>query len=142
MTRWGFKGLPASHGQSLSHRSAGSTGQCQDPGRVFKGKKMAGRGSNIPTIMKNLTVYKMDYARSLLYIVGSIQGANGSLLRIIDNLICKNNNDELINFPTFVYEEGKEYANIIEMEPSKNDPGENWLHENAIVKDDDDAGED
>ena len=44
MKRWGFRGLPASHGHSLSHRSHGSTGQCQEPGRVFKGKKMAGRG--------------------------------------------------------------------------------------------------
>ena len=75
MKRWNFGGLRASHGVSVSHRSHGSTGQRQDPGKVFKGKKMAGHmGDKLRTIL-NLEVIKSDLENNLLYLKGSIPGA-------------------------------------------------------------------
>ena len=72
MKRWNFGGLRASHGVSVSHRSHGSTGQRQDPGKVFKGKKMAGHmGDKIRTMM-NLEIIKSDLENNLIYIKGSI----------------------------------------------------------------------
>ena len=76
--RWNFGGLRASHGVSVSHRSHGSTGQRQDPGKVFKGKKMAGHmGDKVRTIL-NLEIIKSDVDNSLLYLKGSIPGAKNS----------------------------------------------------------------
>ena len=75
MKRWNFGGLRASHGVSVSHRSHGSTGQRQDPGKVFKGKKMAGHmGDKIRTIL-NLEIIKSDLENNLLYLKGSIPGS-------------------------------------------------------------------
>lgn len=143
VARWGFKGNPASHGHSLSHRSHGSTGACQDPGRVFKGKKMAGRGGYKNRMIYSLQVYKIDYERSLVYIQGNVPGAKGVLVRITDAFKQPKKNKNFVNYPTFVYDPKGQYASIIEAEPSKEDPMESWLHENAVVKDDkDDGGED
>ena len=78
MKRWNFGGLRASHGVSVSHRSHGSTGQRQDPGKVFKGKKMAGHmGDKIRTIL-NLEIIKSDLENSLLYLKGSIPGSKNT----------------------------------------------------------------
>ena len=78
MKRWNFGGLRASHGVSVSHRSHGSTGQRQDPGKVFKGKKMAGHmGDKLRTIL-NLEVVKSDLENNLLYLRGSIPGSKNS----------------------------------------------------------------
>ena len=78
MKRWNFGGLRASHGVSVSHRSHGSTGQRQDPGKVFKGKKMAGHmGDKLRTIL-NLEVVKSDIENDLLYLKGSIPGSKNS----------------------------------------------------------------
>ena len=78
MKRHNFSGLRASHGVSVSHRSHGSTGQRQDPGKVFKGKKMAGHmGSKIRT-MQNLEIIKSDIENNLLYVRGSIPGSKNS----------------------------------------------------------------
>ncbi len=78
MKRWNFGGLRASHGVSVSHRSHGSTGQRQDPGKVFKGKKMAGHmGDKLRTIL-NLEVIKSDLENNLLYLKGSIPGSKNS----------------------------------------------------------------
>ena len=80
MKRWNFGGLRASHGVSVSHRSHGSTGQRQDPGKVFKGKKMAGHmGDKLRTIL-NLEVIKSDLENNLLYLKGSIPGAKNSTI--------------------------------------------------------------
>ena len=80
MKRWNFGGLRASHGVSVSHRSHGSTGQRQDPGKVFKGKKMAGyMGDKLRTIL-NLEVIKSDLENNLLYLKGSIPGAKNSTI--------------------------------------------------------------
>jgi large subunit ribosomal protein L3 len=78
MKRWNFGGLRASHGVSVSHRSHGSTGQRQDPGRVFKGKKMAGHMGDKFRTMLNLEIIKSDLENNLLYLKGSIPGSKNS----------------------------------------------------------------
>jgi large subunit ribosomal protein L3 len=84
MKRHNFKGMPATHGTSLSHRSLGSTGQCQDPGKVFKGKKMAGRMGSDRVTVQNLRVVKVDRGRDLLYVTGAVPGQNGGFIEIRD----------------------------------------------------------
>ena len=78
MKRWNFGGLRASHGVSVSHRSHGSTGQRQDPGKVFKGKKMAGHMGDKFRTMLNLEIVKSDVENNLLYLKGSIPGSKNS----------------------------------------------------------------
>ena len=78
MKRWNFGGLRASHGVSVSHRSHGSTGQRQDPGKVFKGKKMAGHMGDKLRTMLNLEIVKSDLENNLLYLKGSIPGSRNS----------------------------------------------------------------
>tara|TARA_B100001564_G_scaffold355068_1_gene366747 strand:- start:405 stop:1109 length:705 start_codon:yes stop_codon:yes gene_type:complete len=78
MKRWNFGGLRASHGVSVSHRSHGSTGQRQDPGKVFKGKKMAGHMGDKLRTMLNLEVIKSDLENNLIYLKGSIPGSKNS----------------------------------------------------------------
>lgn len=81
MKRWGFGGLRATHGVSLSHRSHGSTGNRQDPGRVFKNKKMAGHMGDRQRTQQNLEVVRTDAERGLIFVKGSVPGAkNGWLL--------------------------------------------------------------
>ena len=82
MKRWNFGGLRASHGVSVSHRSHGSTGQRQDPGKVFKGKKMAGHMGDKFRTMLNLEVIKSDLENSLLYLKGSVPGAKNSTILV------------------------------------------------------------
>jgi large subunit ribosomal protein L3 len=84
MKRWGFKGLRASHGVSVSHRSHGSTGQRQDPGRVFKGKKMAGHMGDRRVTVQNLEVVGLDPERGLILIKGAVPGARGGYVRVTD----------------------------------------------------------
>ena len=78
MKRHNFAGLRATHGVSVSHRSHGSTGQRQDPGKVFKGKKMAGHMGNKVRTMQNLEIVKSDLENDLLYLKGSIPGSKNS----------------------------------------------------------------
>ena len=86
MKRHNFGGLRASHGVSISHRSHGSTGQRQDPGKVFKGKKMAGHmGDKLRTIL-NLEVVKSDIENSLLYLKGSIPGSKNSTVLLRESV--------------------------------------------------------
>jgi large subunit ribosomal protein L3 len=84
MKRHGFKGLGATHGVSISHRSHGSTGQCQDPGKVFKGKKMAGQMGNKQITMLNLRVVKTDVERGLIMVRGAVPGAKGGWILLRD----------------------------------------------------------
>ncbi len=84
MKRHNFSGLRASHGVSISHRSHGSTGQNQDPGRVFKGKKMAGHMGDEQVTMQNLTVVKTDVERGLVMVQGAVPGAKGGWLLLRD----------------------------------------------------------
>ena len=84
MKRWGFKGLRASHGVSVAHRSHGSTGQRQDPGKVFKGKKMAGHMGDRRVTVQNLEVVGIDQERGLLLVKGAVPGARGGYVRVTD----------------------------------------------------------
>ncbi len=78
MKRWNFRGLEASHGVSVSHRSHGSTGQRQDPGKTFKGKKMAGHLGVDNITIKNLEIEFIDNQNSVIAVKGSVPGKNGS----------------------------------------------------------------
>ena len=84
MKRHNFSGLRASHGVSVSHRSHGSTGQCQDPGKVFKGKKMAGHMGSRRNSVMNLQIVATDAARGLILVRGAVPGAKGALVEIRD----------------------------------------------------------
>ena len=86
MKRWNFGGLRASHGVSVSHRSHGSTGQRQDPGKVFKGKKMAGHMGDKYRTMLNLEVVKSDLENGLLYLRGSIPGSKNATVYIRESI--------------------------------------------------------
>ncbi|GEO82215.1 50S ribosomal protein L3 [Pararhodospirillum oryzae] len=89
MKRHNFRGLEASHGVSISHRSHGSTGQCQDPGRVFKGKKMAGHMGDVRVTQQSLTVVATDADRGLILIRGSVPGAEGAWVEVRDAVKAK-----------------------------------------------------
>lgn len=82
MKRWNFKGLEASHGVSISHRSHGSTGQRQDPGKTFRGKKMAGHLGVENVTIKNLKIEYIDLENSVIGVKGAVPGRNGSELVI------------------------------------------------------------
>lgn len=84
MKRHGFGGLRASHGVSISHRSHGSTGQCQDPGKVFKGKKMAGHMGATQVTTQNLKIVKTDAERGLLMVKGAVPGSKGGWVLVND----------------------------------------------------------
>ena len=77
MKRYSFRGGDATHGNSISHRSPGSIGQCQTPGRVFKGKKMAGHMGNVKRTLQNLSVVRVDEKHNLLLVKGAVPGPKG-----------------------------------------------------------------
>lgn len=84
MKRHGFSGLRATHGVSISHRSHGSTGQCQDPGKVFKGKKMAGHMGNTQVTAQSLEVVSIDADRGIIMVKGAIPGSKGGYILVKD----------------------------------------------------------
>jgi len=84
MKRWNFRGQGASHGVSISHRSPGATGQHQDPGRVFPGKKMAGRLGGERTTVQNLEVVRIDTALDLIFVRGAVPGVDDAFVMIRD----------------------------------------------------------
>jgi len=86
MKRWNFGGLRASHGVSVSHRSHGSTGQRQDPGKVFKGKKMAGHMGDKTRTILNLEIIKSDLENNLIYLKGSIPGSKNSTVLLRESI--------------------------------------------------------
>ena len=86
MKRHNFGGLRASHGVSISHRSHGSTGQNQDPGRVFKGKKMAGRMGHTKVTKQNLKIIEIDNVNNLLIVKGSVPGKKNSTIFLKDSI--------------------------------------------------------
>ena len=86
MKRHNFAGNRATHGVSISHRSHGSTGQCQDPGKVFKGKKMAGRLGNKKVTIQNLKILELDVENDLMIIKGAVPGHRGSVISVVDSV--------------------------------------------------------
>ncbi|CAI9109002.1 OLC1v1008731C3 [Oldenlandia corymbosa var. corymbosa] len=118
--RHNFKGLPASHGHSKSHRSGGSTGQRDAPGKVFKGKKMAGRMGGKQVTVKNIWVYKVDPARNLIWVKGQVPGATGNFVFIKDS-VFKKPDRTLLPFPTYFAPEDEDLS---ELEPLVADLGD------------------
>ena len=110
MKRHNFAGNRATHGVSISHRSHGSTGQCQDPGKVFKGKKMAGRLGNKKITTHNLLILKVDKENSLLVVKGAVPGHKGCMVRVIDAI----KKDQEIKVPTETSQNGDDTKNTKE----------------------------
>jgi len=106
MKRWGFSGLRATHGVSVSHRSHGSTGQRQDPGKVFKNKKMAGHMGARNRTQQNLEIVRTDPIRGLLFVKGSVPGHKGSWLAVSDAIKLPRN--ETAPYPAGILEALKE----------------------------------
>ena len=84
MKRWNFGGMRATHGVSVSHRAHGSTGNRQDPGRTFPGKKMAGHLGQETVTTLNITVWRVDVERGLILVKGAVPGAEGSFVKLRD----------------------------------------------------------
>nr|WP_294850611.1 50S ribosomal protein L3 [uncultured Sphingomonas sp.] len=106
MKRWGFGGLRATHGVSVSHRSHGSTGNRQDPGRVFKNKKMAGHMGARNRTQQNLMIVGTDAARGLLFVKGSVPGSKGGWLTVADAIKLPRN--ENVPYPAGLIVKGEE----------------------------------
>lgn len=121
MKRWGFGGGFATHGNSLAHRSIGATGACQDPGKTWKGKKMAGHtGDRRCTFLNNL-VYKVDVKRNLLFISGTVPGRTNTFLALKDAVRKKWSDDHPPPFPTFIPNPDEETPDEIIMDVSHMD---------------------
>ncbi|KAL4585037.1 hypothetical protein LXL04_009650 [Taraxacum kok-saghyz] len=126
MKRWGFKGGPASHGASFSHRCPGSTGQRDAPGKVFKGKKMHGRMGGKQRTVKYGWVYKIDPARNLMWVRGQVPGNEGNFVFIKDAWY-KKPDVSMLPFPTYFSTEDED---VTCLEPLVADLGERihlWL---------------
>ncbi|RLN76679.1 hypothetical protein BBJ28_00006501 [Nothophytophthora sp. Chile5] len=115
-----FAGQPASHGNSKTHRHMGSTGQCQDPGKVWKGKKMPGRMGGNRVTRDNLWIAKIDVERNLLYVKGSVPGNNGGIVRVTD--ARKKVPVEPLPYPTFMAVEGAQLPQEISAPHGDEDP--------------------
>jgi len=154
MKRHGFAGLGATHGVSVSHRSLGSTGQCQDPGRVFKGKKMAGHMGSVRVTTQNLKVVAIDAERSLVLVRGAVPGSKGGYVRIADAV--KKQLPEGVPFPCAIKGDGSASAEApaedageeevveaaeVEAAASEDAPGEEKTEEKAAAVDTDTAAD-
>lgn len=115
--RYGFRRQPETHGNSTTTRVLGSTGCRQDPGRVFKAKKMYGHMGHKITVQSGLTVFKIDVDKNLLFLKGSVPGKPGTIVKIRDtlNLDKLEKNLDLVHYPTFVEQEGVKYARQMSM---------------------------
>jgi large subunit ribosomal protein L3 len=102
MKRWGFSGGFATHGNSLAHRAAGGIGAAQDPGNVWKGKKMAGRMGSKQVCMQNMQLYRINVPRNLLFVRGCVPGNAGGYVVVTDAIKKQVNPDNAPPVPTFV----------------------------------------
>ena len=112
MKRHNFGGLRASHGVSVSHRSHGSTGQCQDPGKVFKGKKMAGQMGNVRVTTQNLQVVSVDEGDNLILVHGAVPGPKGGWVLVSDAI--KVSRPEDAPFPAGLVADAAEVEAVVE----------------------------
>ncbi|MRG73745.1 50S ribosomal protein L3 [Alphaproteobacteria bacterium HT1-32] len=110
MRRWNFAGLEATHGVSISHRSHGSTGQCQDPGKVFKGKKMAGHMGATRVTVQNLEIVGADEEKGYLLVKGAVPGAKSGWVLIRD--AAKRAAPEGVPYPAALIEAAAEEAPV------------------------------
>ena len=122
MKRHNFSGLRASHGVSVSHRSHGSTGNSQDPGKVFKGKKMAGHMGDRRATQQNLRIVSTDAEEGLILVRGAVPGAKGGWVRIIDAV--KHSVPEDAPFPAGLLVSGPEGTPEAEVAPEAEAPAE------------------
>ena len=131
MKRHGFSGLRASHGVSINHRSLGSTGQCQDPGRVFKGKKMAGHMGGSRVTIQNLRVVDIDQDRGLVLIRGAVPGSKGGFVRVTDSI--KKDCPSDVPFPAGI----KESPKVSDVSPAHagQDAGQSKLPDESAIRD-------
>lgn len=113
MKRHNFSGLRASHGVSISHRSHGSTGQRQDPGRVFKGKKMAGHMGDVLRTTLGLEIVETDLTNNLLYLKGSVPGSKNTMVEIKEAIKFKNKST--------IHDRVKQYYSDLEAAKSSKD---------------------
>lgn len=140
MKRWNMSGGFASHGNSKAHRAVGSIGMAEFPGKVWKGKKMAGKMGNKSATVLNQVVYKIDNERNLIYIKGNVPGATGAIVRVRD-AIKKQDQYRKLQYPTWI--EGRDRA----IEPEWQHPGpefdpqEIYTHENDLVAGKDEGGD-
>uniref|UniRef100_A0A7S2RQJ9 Large ribosomal subunit protein uL3m n=1 Tax=Eucampia antarctica TaxID=49252 RepID=A0A7S2RQJ9_9STRA len=128
MKRHGFAGMPATHGTSKSHRALGSTGACQDPGKVWKGKKMAGRMGTDQVTTQNLRILKIDRGRDLIYVKGAVPGNKGQFVQVKDAIKkplfgTDKVKDSILHppIPTFPYDleiDGSGQSGHVELMPS------------------------
>jgi large subunit ribosomal protein L3 len=119
MKRWNFGGLRATHGVSVSHRSLGSTGQRQDPGKVFKGKKMAGHMGDKQRTQQNLEIVSTDVERGLLFVKGSVPGSKGTWLMVKDAVKVARHADA--PYPASLRKPGAEAAPVADEAPVTED---------------------
>ena len=134
MKRHNFGGLRASHGVSVSHRSHGSTGQCQDPGKVFKGKKMAGQMGNVRNTTQNLEVVGVDDDEGVVLICGAVPGPKNGWVMISDAIKAKLPED--VPFPAGLVSDAPAEA-AVEAAPAEEAPVEEAPAVDAAA---DDAG--
>ena len=126
MKRWGFAGQAATHGVSKAHRLPGSIGQCQTPGRVFKGKKMAGRMGGKKATAECVKVVRINVDENVIMVKGSVPGANGSFVKIRDSIKRPLKEGDNVPFPTFVQLDGDDKVSEINMPAPEADPFE-WM---------------
>lgn len=119
MKRHGFKGQPASHGNSLAHRAPGGIGACQDPGKVWPGKKMPGRMGNKRRTVQSVWLYKMDPLRNLLYVRGQIPGHKGNFVEVKDAVMKQAHQQPARPLPTYL---GPALSEVQTAPPSEKDP--------------------
>lgn len=122
MKRHNFAGLEASHGISVSHRSHGSTGNSQDPGRVWKGKKMAGHMGDVRTTTQNLEVVSTDADRGLVLIKGAVPGSKGGYVYISDAKKLEQPDD--LPFPAAIFGGAGEETSVVEAAVNEEAPVE------------------
>jgi large subunit ribosomal protein L3 len=166
MKRHNFAGLRASHGVSVSHRSHGSTGQCQDPGKVFKGKKMAGHMGAARVTIQNLVIHSVDNDKGLIFVQGAVPGHKGGWITIkdavkkqadielpipgsfigVDNMVVDTNTDvNIVPTETDQIIESKdanvEALNEVQKQESMDDPQLDPADKKEIITDSDDDKE-
>ncbi|MFP4313597.1 MAG: 50S ribosomal protein L3 [Alphaproteobacteria bacterium] len=127
MKRHNFGGMRASHGVSISHRAHGSTGQCQEPGKVFKGKKMAGQLGNERVTTQNLQVVAIDEEDNLILVKGAVPGAKSGWVYITDAV--KKALPDGVPMPAGIIEAAKPAANEEKAEAKNDAPADNQAEE-------------
>ena len=133
MKRHNFSGNRATHGVSISHRSHGSTGQCQDPGKVFKGKKMAGRLGNKKVTIQNLKVLKVDLDNNILLVKGAVPGHKGAMISVFDSVKKKQDIKTDLTENSTKIEEQKDIKETNSFENAENSPQSNGDNKNTTT---------